>query len=142
MRYRGFLIGAFEREPGKWHVRVGRAHGRNLKSADDRTLQDLIIGTEHSSAVVALTVAMEAVDGGFFARRLSIASALAFLMFIAPHEASAKGGVIHLFSAVSRAEAGTTVTPSRPEPTSELSSCGGRRYRDPNTHRCRGPADW
>ena len=77
----------------------------------------------------------------------SIAVAVTLLMSIAPLEASAKGGTFHLWSAwspVSRAEAGTgTVTSSRIEPTTEtLGACGGKRYRDPNTHRCRGPADF
>jgi hypothetical protein len=69
MRYKGFLIGAFEQEPGKWRVRIGRAHGRPLKFTDDRRLQDLITGMEHSSAVDALTMAMEAVDVGAGDRR-------------------------------------------------------------------------
>ena len=72
---------------------------------------------------------------------------LAIAMSIAPHKASAKGGTFHLgvWSAVPRAEA-TPVTPSqteaaKPEPLS-FGGCGGRRYRDPNTHRCRGPGDF
>jgi len=65
MRYKGFLISAFEQEPGKWRALIGRAHGRPLKSTDDRTLQEFITGIEHSSAVEALTKAMEAVDIGF-----------------------------------------------------------------------------
>ena len=83
--------------------------------------------------------------------RHGIASAitLAILMPIPPHEACAKGGVFHLFSAwsgVSRAEAGTGAHISRPEsktePLSILGGCGGKRSRDPNTHQCRGPADF
>jgi len=78
-------------------------------------------------------------------RSVALAVTLAMLMAIAPHEASAKGGTFHLFSAwspVSRAEA-ATVTSSRPEaPTLTFGGCGGKRHRDPNTHRCRGPADF
>ena len=67
-------------------------------------------------------------------------------MSIAPHEASAKGGG-GMFSRalfVSRAEA-ATVTPSRPEATTEtLGGCGGKRYRDRRSVAmsalCRGPA--
>jgi|SRR6516225_3928669 len=77
------------------------------------------------------------------------AASKARLMPIAPHEACAKGGVFHLFTAwsgVSRAEAGTGAHISRPasktEPLSILGGCGGKRSRDPNTHRCRGPADF
>jgi hypothetical protein len=76
-------------------------------------------------------------------RSIALAATLAILMLIAPHEASAKGGPFHLFPAVSRAEAATTVTSSRPEETTAtFGGCGGKRYRDPNTHRCRGPADF
>jgi hypothetical protein len=74
---------------------------------------------------------------------IALAVILAILVLIAPHEASAKGGVFHLFPAVVRAEAATTATSSRPETsTVTLGGCGGKRYRDPNTHQCRGPADF
>ena len=70
--------------------------------------------------------------------------AVAILVLFAPHEASAKGGTFlwsHL-SPVSRAEAKTEIS-SRPEATPlTIRGCGGKRYRDPNTHRCRGPADF
>jgi hypothetical protein len=65
MRYKGFLIGAFEQKSGRWCARIGRAHGRPLKSTEDRRLQELVTGIEYSSAVDALTMAMEAVDTGF-----------------------------------------------------------------------------
>jgi hypothetical protein len=83
----------------------------------------------------------------FNGRSIAVAVTLSILMSIAPRAASAKGGTFHLWTAwspVSRAEAGTrTVTSSRTEETTEtLGGCGGKRYRDPNTHRCRGPADF
>ena len=79
---------------------------------------------------------------------IALALTLAILTSIAPHVAFAKGGTIHLlftWSPVSRAEASGTGTPLRsettkPEPLS-FGGCGGKRYRDPNTHRCHGPAD-
>ena len=78
-------------------------------------------------------------------RSIALAASLAILMPIAPHEAIAKGGTFHLFSAwspISRADA-ATVTSSRPEATTlTFGGCGGKRHRDPNTHRCRGPADF
>jgi hypothetical protein len=78
-------------------------------------------------------------------RSIALTLTLAILMSIAPHEASAKGGTFRLESAwspVSRADA-ATATPSRTEETTAtLGGCGGKRYRDPNTHRCRGPADF
>ena len=76
---------------------------------------------------------------------IALAVTLAIIMSIAPHEASARGGPLHLLDAwaVSRAQAATG-TASRKEPTTETLDvgCGGKRYRDPNTHRCRGPADF
>jgi hypothetical protein len=76
-------------------------------------------------------------------RSIGLAVILAILMSVAPHEASAKGGTFHLWSAWSRAEA-ATITSSRKEPVTETLSvgCGGKRYKDPITHRCRGPADF
>ena len=76
-------------------------------------------------------------------RSIAVAIAVAILLPISPHEASAKGGTYlwsHL-SPVSRAEAKTEIS-SRPEATPlTIRGCGGKRHRDPNTHRCRGPAD-
>jgi hypothetical protein len=73
-------------------------------------------------------------------RSVALAATLAILMSIAPHEASAKGGMKPF---VTRAEA-APIGSLRTEPTTETLGvgCGGKRYRDPNTHRCRGPADF
>jgi len=80
----------------------------------------------------------------FDGRNIALVATLAFLVPIAPHEALAKGGVFHLFTPFSRAEAGASG--SRPEPKTEplsvLGGCGGKRFRDPTTHRCRGPGDF
>jgi hypothetical protein len=78
-------------------------------------------------------------------RSIAFVVVLAIMVPIMPLEASAKGGALHLFPAVVRAEAATNAASSRPEPKTEplgvFGGCGGRRYMDPNTHRCRGPAD-
>jgi hypothetical protein len=77
-------------------------------------------------------------------RGIALAVTLAILISIEPHEASAKGGMkMCCLSPVSRAEA-APITSSRTEPktTETLGGCGGKRYRDLNTHRCRGPADF
>jgi hypothetical protein len=93
-----------------------------------------------------LTSGKSPLNGG----SIALAVTLAILMSIAPHEASAKGGTFRLESAwspVSRAQA-ATITSTGAEVTTEthsltiFGSCGGKRYRDPNTHRCRGPADF
>jgi hypothetical protein len=81
----------------------------------------------------------------FDGRSIALAVTLATMVSIAPQEASARGGVFHLLSTwspVSRAEAGTGTHVARPESHTEvLGGCGGKRFRDPNTHQCRGPAD-
>jgi len=77
-------------------------------------------------------------------RSIILAGTLAILMSIAPHQASAKGGIKSCcFSPISRAEAAPVESPGS-EPTTETMGvgCGGKWYRDPRTHRCRGPADF
>jgi hypothetical protein len=77
-------------------------------------------------------------------RSIALAATLAILLPLAPHEASAKSSIknspIQIFS---RAEAAPITSP-RTEPTTETLGvgCGGKRYRDPISHRCRGPADF
>ena len=77
-------------------------------------------------------------------RGVALAATLAILTLTEAHEASAKGGVIHLFSAAQAATATSPRAPATIEAHSPtiFGSCGGRRIRDPNTHRCRGPADF
>lgn len=66
-----------------------------------------------------------------------------------PFSAQAKGGgPLHLYLPISTpAEAGTLTEihgsrPARSEPLNDsLAGCGRGRYRDPMTHRCRGPAE-
>jgi hypothetical protein len=53
MKYKSFTINAFERKPGKWRAQITRVNGRRLKPT--RNL-------DHSSAVEAMTEAMETVD--------------------------------------------------------------------------------
>jgi hypothetical protein len=82
--------------------------------------------------------------GKFNCRSIALA-VIAILMLIAPHEASAKGGIkSNTFNPFSRAEAATiTSSPLQPHATTAtFGRCGGKRYRDPITHQCRGPADF
>jgi len=77
-------------------------------------------------------------------RGIALVLALAILIPTDPREALARGGVFHLLSGAQAA----TVTSSRTEAATEtrtpivFGSCGGRRIRDPNSHRYRGPADF
>jgi len=72
---------------------------------------------------------------------IALAVTLSILISTVPHEASVKGGItFHVFP---RAEAATLTSPRSGPPTEPLGvGCGGKRYRDPITHRCRGPADF
>jgi hypothetical protein len=65
MQYKTFLIEAFQPEDGKWRARIIRAHRRPLKSADPKR-REFITSVDCSSAVEALTMAMETVDAGCF----------------------------------------------------------------------------
>ena len=77
-------------------------------------------------------------------RSIALAISLAILMSIAPHEALAKGGM-KMCCLISSAGA-ATLNSSNTKPAAETLSfggCGGRkRYRDPITHQCRGPANF
>ena len=59
MQYKGFEITAFEQRPGKWCARITRANGKPFKA---RKLREFVTGIDHSSAIEALKIAMEAVD--------------------------------------------------------------------------------
>ena len=61
MQYKGLEITAFEQEPGKWRASIVGAIGQPLKG-DDRQLLETLTTANLSSAVDALTLAMEAVD--------------------------------------------------------------------------------
>jgi hypothetical protein len=81
-------------------------------------------------------------------RSIALAVTLAITTLIVPNEASAKGGAFHLWTAWSHLTAmpwaGAT-TVSHQEATTVFGvfgGCGGKRYRDPNTRRCRSPADF
>ena len=79
-----------------------------------------------------------------YCRSIALA-VIAILMLFAPHEASAKGGIkSNTFNPFSRAEAATiTSSPALPHArTLTFGGCGEKRYRDPYSHQCRGPADF
>lgn len=81
--------------------------------------------------------------------RFVIMFALAGLMITAPTLALAKGGgTLHLFGPFStEAQAAEranfhAIAPTLSKPSDDfVVGCGRGRYHDPDTHRCRGPAD-
>lgn len=87
-----------------------------------------------------LTFGKSLLDG----HRIALAVTVAILTSIAPHEATAKGGIkSNTFNPFARAEAATiTSSPAAHATTATFGGCGGKRFRDPNTHQCRGPADF
>jgi hypothetical protein len=75
---------------------------------------------------------------------LSLAvTALSALAIDSANEAAvARGGPLHLFSSQSEATSRAGVPSVSPvSPSDLLAGCGRGRYRDPASHRCRGPAD-
>jgi hypothetical protein len=58
MKYKRSSIKVVEREPGKWHALITRA----LSSRSKPTKIDRFATSEHSSAVEAMTKAMEMID--------------------------------------------------------------------------------
>src|SRR3974390_3667190 len=77
-------------------------------------------------------------------RRTALA-VIVILMLIAPHEASAKGGIkSNTFNPFSRAEAATIASsPLQPHATTPtFGGCGGERYKEPRNHQYPGPADF
>jgi hypothetical protein len=67
-----------------------------------------------------------------------IAAALALA---APAPGLAKGGYVRL-PEPKIVRAGPPIPESELSPGQILGGCGAKRYRDPQTHKCRGPADF
>jgi hypothetical protein len=65
MRYKGFIVIAFERQPGKWRARIVRRNAKLSRSARHRIFAT---SADLPSQGDALTWAMEAIDAGTFSR--------------------------------------------------------------------------
>jgi hypothetical protein len=68
MKYKKFSINVFERKPEKWRAQITRMNGRRLKSTKE--LGQLATSVDHSSAVEAMTKAMEIIDAVSFSRNI------------------------------------------------------------------------
>ena len=68
MKYKTFRINVFEQEPGKWRARITRGHRRPLKPT--RKLGQFATNVDHSSAVEAMTKAMEMINVVSFGRNI------------------------------------------------------------------------
>jgi hypothetical protein len=65
MEYHGFVVDAFERDPGKWRAKLSRSSGRPLITGRKRIWQ-FVTGIDASTAPAALLMALEAIDAGTF----------------------------------------------------------------------------
>jgi hypothetical protein len=66
---------------------------------------------------------------------------LVALMFAAPAKVFAKGGYVRL-PEPKLIGTGPPIPDLQLSPSPVLGGCGTKRYRDPETHKCRGPADF
>ena len=65
---------------------------------------------------------------------------IAAALLAAPVQGLAKGGAMRL-PEPRVVRAGPPIPMPELSPSDMLGGCGTKRYRDPQTHRCRGPAD-
>ena len=66
MEYQGFIVDAFEREPGKWRAKLSRSSGRPLITGRKRRIWQFVTGIDATTASAALVMALEAIEAGTF----------------------------------------------------------------------------
>jgi hypothetical protein len=66
MEYQGFVVDAFERDPGKWRAKLSRSSGRPLITGRKRIWR-FVTGVDATTASAALLMALAAIDAGTFA---------------------------------------------------------------------------
>ena len=67
MENQGFVVEAFEQEPGKWRAKLSRSSGRPLITGRKRIWQ-FVTGIDATTAPAALLMALESIDAGTFSR--------------------------------------------------------------------------
>jgi hypothetical protein len=67
MEYQGFVVEAFEQDPGKWRAKLYRSNGRPLINGSKRIWR-FVTGVDATTASAALLLALAAIDSGTFAR--------------------------------------------------------------------------
>jgi len=65
MEYQGFVVEAFEQEPGKWRAKILRSSGKPLITGRKRIWQ-FVTGIDATTASAALLMALEAIDADTF----------------------------------------------------------------------------
>jgi hypothetical protein len=71
MEYQGFVVDAFERDPGKWRAKLSRSSGRPLITGRKKIWR-FVTSVDATTASAALLIALAAIDGGAFARTASL----------------------------------------------------------------------
>lgn len=67
MEYKQFTISAYEKQSGKWRARVRRTSGRAL-IAGRAKLMEFVTAKDGASEADAISMAIDAIDAGAFAR--------------------------------------------------------------------------
>jgi hypothetical protein len=65
MEYQGFVVEAFEREPGRWRAKISRSSRKPLITGRKKIWQ-FVTGADATTASDALLMALEAIDAGTF----------------------------------------------------------------------------
>jgi hypothetical protein len=71
MEYQGFVVEAFERDPGKWRAKLSRSSGRPLITGRNKIWR-FVTSVDATTASAALLMALAAIDAGTFARAASL----------------------------------------------------------------------
>jgi hypothetical protein len=71
MEYQGYVVDAFERDPGKWRAKLSRSSGRPLITGRKKIWR-FVTGVDATTASAALLIALAAIDAGTFARAASL----------------------------------------------------------------------
>ena len=71
MEYQGFVVDAFERDPGKWRSKLSRSSGSPLITGRKK-LWRFVTSVDATTASAALLIALAAIDAGMFARATSL----------------------------------------------------------------------
>ena len=75
MEYQGFIVQAFEREPGKWRAKVVRPDGEPLIK-DRNGIMHFVTGIDRLTPSAALLDAVKAIDAQTFSRPPELPEAL------------------------------------------------------------------
>lgn len=67
MEYQGFVVDAFEQDPGKWRAKLSRSSGRPLLTGRKKIWR-FVTTVDATTASAALLIALAAIDAGTFAR--------------------------------------------------------------------------